>query len=37
MKFPFEYGDSITSSFEGNGTYCGDHLIKNYWKRIYTR
>ena len=28
MKFPFEYGDSITSSFEGNGTYCGDHLIK---------
>lgn len=28
MRFPFQYGDSISSKFEGYGKYCGDHLIK---------
>ena len=25
MKFPFEYGDTITRQFMGKGVYCGDH------------
>lgn len=28
MKYPFQYGDSVTSSFEGYGTYCGNHFVK---------
>ena len=25
MKYPFEYGDTITRPFMGKGVYCGDH------------
>ena len=28
MRYPFQYGDSISSLFEGYGKYCGDHLIR---------
>lgn len=27
IKYPLYYGDSITSTFEGDGTYCGDHHV----------
>lgn len=27
MRYPLCYGDSISSTFEGEGTYCGDHHI----------
>ena len=27
MKYPLSYGDSIYSTFEGDGTYCGDHHV----------
>lgn len=28
MRYPFQYGDSLVSSFSGKGRYCGDHKIK---------
>lgn len=28
LKYPFQYGDSVHSSFVGYGTYCGDHFVK---------
>ncbi len=27
IKYPLYYGDSISSTFEGDGTYCGDHHV----------
>lgn len=27
MKFPFQYGDSLSAPFMGYGNYCGDHSI----------
>lgn len=28
LRYPLEYGDSISSDFEGYGLYCGNHFIK---------
>ena len=28
MRYPFQFGDSLKSAFEGYGRYCGDHIIK---------
>ena len=28
MKYPIVYGDSLYIEFEGEGVYCGDHLLK---------
>lgn len=28
MKYPIVYGDSLYREFEGEGIYCGDHLLK---------
>lgn len=28
MKYPLQYGDSVSSRFEGYGSYCGDHFVK---------
>lgn len=27
MKFPFHVGDSLSSCFDGYGTYCGNHEV----------
>lgn len=29
LKYPFQYGDTLTSSFSAVGTYCGDHHIQS--------
>lgn len=28
IRYPFAYGDSISSAFEATGTYCGDHPFR---------
>ena len=28
MKYPLNYGDSISSSFDGYGRYCGNHVVR---------
>ena len=28
MKYPFAFGDSIGTVYQGSGVYCGDHLTK---------
>ena len=28
IRYPFQFGDSLKSAFEGYGRYCGNHIVK---------